>query len=295
MNHHAPPLTPQDLWNAWSFEPSILIPLAVVTVIYFWGMRKVWQRAGKEHGIQRRQYLSFAAALVSLLVAFVSPLDALSDALFTAHMVQHLILIMLTAPLLVMSNVPLAVLWALPRSQAQGLGFRWNQSAALSRIWQVLDHPIFAWLVFTITLWLWHAPKFFETALQDEGVHILEHVTFLGSAMLFWWALLKPSGQKHRQYAVAVVYLFTTVLQSAVLGALMTFTERPWYAYYADLSPAWGLTPMQDQQYAGLIMWMPGGAIFSLLTILYFAAWLRALEQRSIRHRDVLRTPQEIK
>ena len=162
--HHGPPLAPDDVWNAWSFEPSVLIPLALLVLVYFWGMRNVWQRAGKGHGIQRRQYLSFAAALVSLLIAFVSPLDALSDALFTAHMVQHLILIMVAAPLLVMSNVPLAFLWALPRTQAQGLGFRWNQSSVLARIWQTLDNPVFAWFVFTITLWLWHAPPLWPSS-----------------------------------------------------------------------------------------------------------------------------------
>jgi putative membrane protein len=110
--------------------------------------------------------------------------------------------------------------------------------------------------------------------------------------MLFWWVLLKPTTQDHVHYGLAIPYLFTTVLHSGVLRALMTFSSQPWYPYYAPLVGSWGLTPLQDQQLAGLIMWIPGGAVFSLLTIGYFAAWLRALEQRSIRlqQRDALRT-----
>jgi putative membrane protein len=108
--------------------------------------------------------------------------------------------------------------------------------------------------------------------------------------MLFWWILFKPTGQKHVRYGMAILYLFTTVLHSAVLGALMTFTSRPWYPSYATLVIPWGLTPLQDQQLAGLIMWMPGGFILTVLTIGYFAAWLRALEQR-----DSFRAPQELK
>src|SRR5512142_575901 len=121
-------LTPHTLGSTWNFEPSILIPIAISVVIYLWGIRNIWQHAGVGRGINKRHYVSCLGALLALLLAFVSPLDALSDVLFSAHMVQHLILMLIVAPLLVMSDFPLAFLWALPRTWAQGLAYRLNQS-----------------------------------------------------------------------------------------------------------------------------------------------------------------------
>jgi putative membrane protein len=219
----------------------------------------------------------------ALVVALVSPLDALSGALFAAHMVQHLILILIAAPLLVMSDFPLALLWALPRRTAHVLARGVYHSRIISRGWQVLSSPISAWLSFTIAFWVWHAPRLFESALRDERVHALEHLGFLLAAMLFWQVLLKHTGPNHVHYGMAVPFLFATCLQSTLLGALMTFTSQPWYPYYTDRVTAWGITPLQDQQLAGLIMWMPGSLVFTLLTIGYFAAFLGALERRSAR------------
>lgn len=290
------PLTPHDLWSSWNFEPSVIIPILLSVFIYTVGVLNIWRHAGIGRGMPVRRCASFFSGLLALIIALVSPLDALSDSLFSAHMVQHLILILVAAPALVMSDFPLAFLWALPRRWSQSFGYRWNQSQVLSGIWRVMNNPIFAWLLFTTGLWIWHPPKFFEAALHNEAIHTVEHLVFLISAMLFWWILFKPTGQKHVRYGMAILYLFTTVLHSAVLGALMTFTSRPWYPYYAALVIPWGLTPLQDQQLAGLIMWMPGGFILTVLTIGYFAAWLRALEQRSMRsQRDSFRAPQELK
>src|SRR5205085_1430820 len=138
------------------------------------------------------------------------------------------------------------------------------------------------WLLFALALWVWHAPALFEAALRNEMIHALEHLVFLVSATLFWWVLLKPTRPSYTHYGMAIPYLFTTALHSGILGALMTFGTQPWYRFYtAQVSP-WGLTALEDQQLAGLIMWVPGGALFTVLTIAYFAAWLSALERRSV-------------
>jgi len=244
-----------------------------------------------------RQWIPFVGAILVLIVALVSPLDALSETLFSAHMVQHLLLMLVAAPLLVISDFQLAVLWALPRRRAQMLGSGFNQSRPASGTWRTLNHPVFVWILFTMTMWLWHTPVFYQAALGSEAIHTLEHLTFLIPAMLFWWVLLKHNRPDHIHYAMAVPFLFLTVLQSGILGALMTFTSQPWYPYYATLTHPWGLAPLEDQQLAGLIMWVPGGAVFTLLTIGYFAAWLRVLEQRSLQfqQRTLYRTHQEIK
>ena len=277
-----------ELWGEWNFEPPILIPLALIVLIYLWGMHNAWERAGIGRGITARQWMCFVGAILVLILTLMSPLDTLSDDLFSTHMVQHLILMLMAAPLLVISDFQLALLWALPRRRAQTLSSGFNQSQPLSGMWRALNNPVLVWILFTMAMWLWHAPMLYQAALHNEMIHILEHLTYLITAMLFWWVLFKHNRPDHVHYAMTIPFLFLTVLQSGILGALMTFTAQPWYPDYAVSATNWGLTPLQDQQLAGLIMWMPGGAVFSLLTIGYFATWLRALEAHSIQlqHRN---------
>lgn len=270
-----------DLWRSWNTEPSIWVLLLFSMLIYIWGMHNAWRRAGRGRGITARQWISFAGAILVLVLALMSPLDTLSEALFSAHMVQHLILMLLAAPLLVISDFQLALLWALPRHRAQALGSGFGQSRPLTGGWRLLNHPVFVWVVFTMATWLWHAPRLYQAALHNEMIHSLEHLTFLFTAMLFWWVLLKRHGPDHVHYGVTIPFLFLSVLQGAIFGALMTFPSRPWYSDYVASATSWGLTPIEDQQLAGLIMWIFAGTVFTLLTIGYFAAWLRALEQRS--------------
>jgi putative membrane protein len=293
--HPGGPLEPHDLWSVWNVDPWLLIPLAVTAIIYLWGTRKLWRRAGLGRGICTWRFVGFFGGILALFVALISPLDALSNVLFSAHMTQHMTLMLVAAPLLVTSSFPVALVAAFPRNQAQALGHGLNRSQTLSRIWNVLSRVVSAWLLFAMVLWIWHAPRFYEAALQNETVHTLEHLLFLLTAMLYWWILFRQTGQTHFHYGRAVLYLFTTVLHSGILGALMTFTSQPWYSYYVPFVKAWGLTPLQDQQLAGLIMWMPGGAVFTLMTIRYFVLWLRALEQRSQRfaHNKYVRTSQK--
>ncbi len=282
LPHPGEPFTPHDLWGAWNLEPAILISLALAVVIYGLGVRTLWQRAGVGRGVRRSGVMNFGIAVLALLAALVSPLDALSGALFAAHMTQHLVLMLVAAPLLVLSDYGLALLWALPRRTAQVLGQRVNRLTGLRGAWAVLSSPASAWLAFTVTMWAWHLPALYEAALRSEAMHALEHGVFLATAMLFWSVLVRHARPDRVRYGIAIPYLFTAALQSGILGALMTFTTRPWYPYYATLTPAWGLTPLQDQQLAGLIMWAPVGALFTILTIAYFAAWLRSLEQRAV-------------
>jgi putative membrane protein len=294
---HGGPASPYNLWTAWNIAPSICIPLFIAILIYVWGIHNAWRRAGRGRGITTRQWMSFAGAILVLVLVLMSPLDTLSEALFSVHMLQHLILMLVAAPLLVVSDFQLALLWALPRGRAQALGSGFNQSRPVSGAWRVVNSPVFVWIVFTAAMWLWHASSFYQAALRNEWVHVLEHLTILITAMLFWWILFKHTQPDHIHYAVTIPFLFLTVLQSGILGALMTFTDRPWYSYYMASVTRWGLTPLQDQQFAGLIMWIFGGTVFTLLTIGYFAAWLRALEQRSTRlpHRSARQTHYELK
>ena len=255
----------------------MLFALAITAALYLWGVRNIWRRAGIGRGIPVWRCICFLGAIFALAVALVSPLDALSSVLLLAHMAQHLVLVLIAAPLLVLSDVPLALLWALPRQQARPLGQQLHRWRPVARLWQAVSSPIAAWVLFTTVLWAWHTRVLYEAALRDETIHGLEHVGFLATAALFWWVVLRHNRPRAVRYIIAVPYLFTTSVQSGVLGALMSFSAQPWYPYYTARTASWGLTPLQDQQIAGLIMWLPGSAVFTALAIGYFAASLKRL------------------
>jgi putative membrane protein len=259
----------------WSWDGRTLLSLELLTGIYMLGTFRLWLHAGRGHGIPLWRAAAFAACIFALLVALVSPLDSLAAVSFAAHMTQHMILILIAAPLFVLSAFPVALLWALPR--------RWAHRSAqhlrsVSGLWRWITQSLVAWTIFTASLWLWHIPRFYEAALQNNTIHFAEHLCFFTAAGLFWWVLIRPSGRKQVQYGLNVLYLFTTALQSGALGALMTFASRPWYATYAA-SNGLGLTALGDQQLAGLIMWLPGGVLFVLIAAAYFIAWLNAVER----------------
>ena len=250
-------------------EPSALVGIALAAWLYARGVRRLWRRAGRGHVVQPWQAACFAGGLVSLLVALESPLDALSEALFAAHMVQHLLLIVLAAPLLVL-GAPLApLLWALPAASRRPVGAWWHQASWLAR-------PALAFGLHSLALWAWHLPALYEAALASRGVHVLEHLSFVLTAALFWWSLLHR-GQAG--YGVGVLYVFGLAIESTLLGALLTFSHNVWYTSHLGTTAAWGLSPLEDQQLAGLIMWVPGGVIYLVAALSLFGLWLRESSQ----------------
>jgi putative membrane protein len=134
--------------------------------------------------------------------------------------------------------------------------------------------PSVAWALHAAAIWVWHAPALYQATLSSETVHTLQHVSFLGSALLFWWALLHAREGRMARPA-AVIYLFTTAVHTSLLGALLTFSTRLWYPLYDSGTLAWGLTPLEDQQLAGLVMWVPAGLSYLIASLALAATWLR--------------------
>ncbi len=262
----------------WAWDGATLLGLEVLTGIYALGLFRLWLQAGRGHGINGWRVGAFAGCLLALAIALISPLDTLAAESFAAHMTQHMILILIAAPLFVLSGYPVALFWALPRRWAHRSARRLHR---LQAIWRGITQPLVTWTIFTAILWLWHVPRFYDAALKNNTIHFFEHVCFFAAAALFWWVLIRPSGRKQVQYGLNVLYLFTAALQSGALGALLTFSTQVWYTNYGNLP---GLTALSDQQLAGLIMWLPGGVLFVLLASAYFIAWLNAVE-RSMQSR----------
>lgn len=287
--HAGQPPEPHDLWTAWSIEPQVLLSLAIAGWVYARGVRTLWRRAGAGRGISYRQVRCFAAGLAVLAIALISPVDSVGSALFSVHMVQHLLLTLIAAPLLALGSPFLGSLWGIPRSKRRALGRWWRSARGWRAAWRVVSHPMVVWCAHTVVLWAWHLPVLYESALRDDLVHALEHASFFVTAFLFWWLLIHP-GRHRLAHGLGVIYLFGAALQSGILGALIVFAPRPWYAMHYGTTRAWGLTPLEDQQLAGLIMWVPaslvyliaiGALLFALLdTDAGLPASIRALEPR---------------
>jgi putative membrane protein len=249
---------------AWTFEPWVVALLATSLLLYGTGVARLWQRAGIGRGVGVKRVLLFAGGWLLVVLALVSPLDALGAQLFSAHMVQHEVLMAAAAPLLVMSRPLGAWIWAFPPAARRRIGQltlrrRWVIA------WAVVTTPLAAWLLHFAALWLWHVPALFKGALHHAGMHTMQHASFLVTALLFWWTTL--GRVQRRVEGAALVSLFTTMLHTAALGALLTLSSSPWYSSKPDTATAFGLTALEDQQIGGLVMWIPAG-------IVYFAAGL---------------------
>jgi cytochrome c oxidase assembly factor CtaG len=261
-----------DTLAAFSFEPHVVVGFAIAIVLYARGLTHLWRRAAVGRAVPVWQALAFAAGLLTLAAAVVSPLDALAGQLASMHMVQHMLLMAVAAPLLVAAK-PLPVFLAgLPTASAHSLVRAWNRRRLFKAVFMAATRPGVATLSQGAALWLWHAPLFYQAALVDELVHELEHITFFGTALLFWWSALHRGGARGR--IVGATMLVATMLHTGLLGALMTFSRLPWYPIYGQSAAAWGLSPVDDQQLAGLIMWVPAGAVYMLGAILLLASWL---------------------
>lgn len=228
---------------------------------------------------------SFVAGWLVLVVALASPMDEWSDVLFSVHMTQHELLMLIAAPLLVMGRPLAPFLRALPQPARERFT-RSSAHGAPRAAWRFLTNPINVSVINVAILLGWHLPIFFEAALRSELVHFVQHAMFLVAAVLFWWAL--THGRYGRLgYGMAALYVFATALVSGALGALITVAPRLIYPIYEERTLAVGADPLVDQQLAGLIMWIPAGAIMVILGLGFMAAWLGALESRNPSRRGV--------
>lgn len=276
---HAESMGLPDL--TWTSDPLVITGLALAAWVYARGTRRLWRRARRFTGVRRVHVASFAAGWLVVALALLSPLDALSDLAFSAHMTQHELLMLVAAPLWVLGRPLLPALWALEPAQRERLGRWWARSAA-ARLFEWLSGPFVALVVHGLLVWVWHVPALFDAALAHEWVHAVQHLTFFGSAALFWWVVIH--GRYGRVgYGISVLFVFATALHTSILGALLSVARRVWYPAQSSRAGALGLSPLEDQSLAGIIMWVPSGFIFAALGLGLFAAWLGEAERRARR------------
>lgn len=217
-----------------------------------------------------RRRLALASSAVVLGGLLLPPMHRLAETLLTAHMLQHLGLMLIAAPLLAAGRPILTVIEAIPRRLrrpvARGL------AAMPGR--RILGQPAVVWTAHASVLWAWHVPALYDRALASHVLHAMEHATFLLSAAAFWSLLLHERGRRRLGVGGGLVYVFTMGMQGTILGALLVLADRPWYAAHAQGVPASGLSPLEDQHVAGLIMWIPAGVVYAAAMLALVATWL---------------------
>lgn len=268
----------RDAAGWWTFDPLALSSVVLSTSVYLKGLRNLWRSAGLYSGISRIEALAFAAGQASLLLALTSPLDKLSDILFSAHMLQHEFLLVVAPPLVIWGRPIVALCWAFPPAQRAAL-LRWFGNSRLAAVWNGLTAPLVVLMLHTVVLWVWHVPALFEAALASEAVHAVQHASFFATAAIFWWGILR--GRYGRGgYGLAAAFVFATMMHTSVLGALLTVASRLWYPMYAARGRPFDIDAVADQELAGLIMWVPAGVLLTLLAVALFAAWLGEASRR---------------
>jgi len=253
--------------EAWSQVEPMLGAVVATGAIYAVGWRDVSRRTPQRFGPGR--LAAFLGGLGAIALAVVSPLDALAGQRLSAHMTQHLLLMMAAPPLLWLGAPVAPMLRGLPRrirrSVAAGLASRPVRTTG-----DVIAHPAFGWVSFAVAFWAWHTPRLYELALRSHAWHHLEHACFFATAMLFWRPVILawPARSPWPRWTM-IPYLLLADLQNTVLAAILTLSDRVIYPAYATIARAGTISALEDQSMGGVIMWVPGSLVF-----LIAAVWL---------------------
>ena len=251
------------------FLVVLIIAIMLGAFLYAKGIAALWRKAGVGRGIRGGQSVSFALGWAALAGSLLSPIDAWAERSFAVHMVQHELLMVVAAPLIVLGRPLEAWTWALS-GPARRFFSAAAKTAVLRTIGYVTTLSLGAWVLHALALWLWHLPILFRAALLNPVVHILQHGCFFGSALAYWWSVV--GGRARNPTGTSIASLFTTMLHTSALGALLTFAPSPWYVTVD--ARVFGLSALEDQQLGGLIMWVPGGMAYMIVGLMIVGRWL---------------------
>lgn len=271
--------------TGWQFEPTVAFALAISAFLYTRGALYSARRGLGRH-LRWWRHLTFFGGLLAILIALESPLDSAADTLFWAHMVQHELLVLIAAPLLLL-GAPAMPLWRGIPLVARRNSLRWVLRQRWPRqVWHVVSsvfkRPSVAWLLFNGVFAFWHLPALYDLALDRPPVHVAEHLCFLGTALLFWAQVIpsRPS-RTVMSYPMQALYLGAAGIVSNVLGSVFIFSTAPIYAHYANLArPAGMISVLVDQHLGGSAMDAPSMTIFFVAISIVLGLWLQEEERK---------------
>jgi putative membrane protein len=274
----APAPTLPGLLFEWRFEPAVLAGVAVAGGAWLWLRRRV-ERRHPAHPPSRWRDAAFLGGLATLLLALTSPIEAYEGSLFSVHMLQHMLLELVAAPLLLLgAPATLALRAASPSAR------RILLAVLHSRLAAVVSFPLLAWVLFAAVNWGWHFSSLYNDALEIPWLHDIQHLTFLAAGLLFWWPVVGLDPSRWRlPHPVRLFYLFLAMPQNSFLGVALMSAPASLYPHYVTNVRSWGPTPAVDQNVGGMLMWVGGDVVFLLAMGLVVAAWVRAEDRRAAR------------
>jgi cytochrome c oxidase assembly factor CtaG len=281
------------VFQSWTLEPWIIIPLLLAGSIYLRGWRELHRRLPRRFSIWR--LMAFQGGLSTLVLALASPLHELAEQLLQFHMIQHLMLMMVIPPLLLLGAPILPLLRGLPRPVLQHWVGPLFAITAFRRLARFLTHPIVCLVAFTVSTVAWHVPVLYELALSSEFWHNVQHVCFLSTGLLFWWPVVQPwPSRPHWPRWTMIPYLLLADIQNTAMSAFLIFSERVLYPTYAAVPRLWGISVLDDQAAAGAIMWVPGSVIFLVPVAVIAIRLLDSARTRTAREKNNFNQDHEV-
>ncbi len=269
----------ENVISGWIIEPWIFVPLLLFAAGYGTGLWRLLRKGIRQRVVSLAHFAAFVLGLLSLVIALMSPLSVLSQELFAAHMTEHLILMLLAPPLLVLGRPNIVLLWTFPLPIRRGIGRIWQKSGLLYSSSCLFNEPKAVLIMASVIMWFWHIPGPYQWAFTNPSIHIIEHMSFFMTSYAFWVLALRPFGRQYGGHGHAMILLIIFALESSLLGALLTFATEPIYAvhigatrHFLHMFPE--ITPLQDQQLAGLIMWVPASIVQLIAFSVVFVDWL---------------------
>ena len=282
--------------QSWNWRLEIIIPLLLLGYLYTAGWLRLRRRTAdsrRERQKIRRppltatwRLISYLTGLVLVALALLSPIDSLGQQLFFMHMIQHLLLIMIAPPLLLIANPMPVVLWGLPDKwrlkTGHAIGHILHRDSQFRHVLRTLTAPGIIWLVWVIALFGWHDPAMYNAALRYEFLHDLEHLSFFLASMLFWWHVTGAGPRVHKQfgYVGRIAFVLAAVPPNMALGVWLAFNNNVIYTYYEAVPRLWGIDALTDQRIGGVIMWIPGSMMFLLAALILTAQYLGSEESK---------------
>jgi Predicted membrane protein len=268
-----------SLLAGWTFEPIPTLAIAVTILWWLWAVRRV-NAVHPGNPVPRRRSVAFLGGMLALAYALISGIGRYDTSLFSVHMVQHVLLMLVAAPLLALS-APITLILRLSSSETRR---RWLLPVLHSRIVRFSGHPVTAWVMFAAMMWGTHFSPLFNASLEDPLTHDMEHVLFLSGALLFWWpAIALDPAPWRMSHPARIGYLFTQMTQNTFLAVVILNATSVLYPHYATLVRTWGISGIDDQRLAAGIMWIAGDAVFLAAIMVIVAFWMRAEERSTAR------------
>jgi putative copper resistance protein D len=280
--HGPAPATPPDagsIFLGWTFEPLPTLAIALASLAWWWAIRRV-NAAHPANPVPRRRSVAFAAGMAALAFALLSGIDTYDTVLFSIHMVQHVLLTLVAAPLIALSApVTLLLRVAAPETRR-----RWILPVLHSRVVRFLAFPVVAWVLFAGFMWVSHFSPLFDAALEDPLLHDIEHLLYLTTALLFWWpAVALDPAPWRMSHPVRALYVLLQMTQNTFLSVVILNAQTVLYPHYATVQRSWGPTPLEDQQIAAAFMWVVGDLLFLTASFAILLGWSRAESRDAAR------------